>query len=561
MLSFKAKPVKNPSRKEKERLKNTFSKAINMVDLIQAITKDVRIALPGLQTGLGGLLSIFKTTFQNADDIEQLSKRLEKLLSILENAKKERTLSPLIAHRIDRLSETWSVDIASLKKIASPNLVKRLVHTKKVAKKISDYLLAVTWSIQDLTAVSVLAIEFALDEYARDVRHPLAHLQSGDSVGKRLDSGFQHVKSTLDVKDGHAPHAVLARYDCGDRVPCLDGTRKDIIDQIQNWIGQDSDMSSLDNTVTCDVAKSRVFWIKGSAGTGKTTIAYTIVQICDKRHMLGASFFCSRGDGDCSNPKFIFTTIANHLGHHCPAFGDEVAHVLKLYPDIGYADVSRQLEELIVKPLHVVGKSFPSCVVVIDALDECKEDKSTSSILSCISNHMERLLPLKFLITSRPEPNTTMAFTASTLKPFVLHEVNLDVVEKDIEHYLTIKIAEFQTLYGCKDSWPLLADIQALSKLSCGLFIFAAISVKFIEDKAYGNPVDQLRKLLHDTTVMAEGAAPHHHLDQLYTQLLNQAYPTLSSESAGQLKRILGSVILLCDCLSANSINCWISNL
>ncbi|KAF8587953.1 WD40 repeat-like protein [Ramaria rubella] len=570
--SFKDKLVKNPSTKERERLKKAFSDAISTVELTKAITKDVGIALPGLQAGLGGLLFVLNAiqkTFQNADDIEQLSKRLEKLLSILENAKKGRTLSPLIANRIDRFSETWNADIESLKKIASRSIVRRLARTNEDAKKISDHLQAMTWSIQDLTAESVLAIEFALEvslrrvavpstlthqqEHTQDMRHALADLQSGvDSVGKRVDSGFQRVNSTLDITDGHAPHAVFARYDCGNRVPCLDGTRSDIIDQIKKWIDQDS------NTVTPrDAAKSRIFWIKSSAGTGKTTIAYTIAQMCDKSHMLGASFFCSRDNAECSNPKFIFTTIANHLGHHCPAFGDEIAHVLKRYPDIGYADVSRQLEELIMKPLQVVGKSFQSCVVVIDALDECKEDKYTSSILHCISNHIDGLLRLKFLITSRPEPNITVVFKSSTLKlvthPFVLHEVNLEVVEKDIEDYLTIKLADIQTFYGYNESWPLAADIQALSKLSCGLFIFAATSVKFIADKNYDNPVDQLRKLLHSATVMAEEASPHHHLDQLYMQVLNQAYPTLS-DGAGQLKRILGSIILLFDPLSASGL-------
>ncbi|KAF8573688.1 hypothetical protein K439DRAFT_1624880 [Ramaria rubella] len=565
-----AKLVKNRSTKDRERLKNAFSNAISAVELTQAITKDVGITIPGLQAGLSGLLFVLNSiqkTFQNADDIEQISKRLEKLRTILINAKDGKTLSPSIIDRINRLSETWGADIESLKNIASRsrNIVRRLVRTNEDAKKISDHLRAVTWSIEDLTiypfpessmntqAETVLAIEFALDqEHTRDMRHALADLQSGvDSVGKRVDSGFQHVNSTLDIKDGHAPHAVFARYDCGDRVPCLDGTRTDIIDQIKKWIGQDSDVPSMDNTTPRHEAKSRIFWIKGSAGTGKTTIAYTIAQICDKSHMLGASFFCSRDNADCSNPKLIFTTIANHLRHHCPAFGDEVAHVLKRYPDIGYADVSRQLEELIVKPLQLVGKSFPSCVVVIDALDECKEEKFTSSILHCVSNHIEGLLSLKFLITSRPEPNITVAFKASTLKmvthPFVLHEVNLEVVEKDIEDYLMVKLADIQTFYGYNDSWPLVADIQALSKLSFGLFIFAATSVKFIEDKDYDNPVDQLRKVLHDTNVMAEELSPHHHLDQLYLQVLKQAYPALSPEGAGQLKRILGSIILLCD--------------
>jgi hypothetical protein len=37
-----------------------------------------------------------------------------------------------------------------------------------------------------------------------------------------------------------------------------------------------------------------IFWIKGSAGTGKTTIAYSIAEDCRKHNVLGASFFCSR---------------------------------------------------------------------------------------------------------------------------------------------------------------------------------------------------------------------------------------------------------------------------
>ncbi|KAF8583890.1 hypothetical protein K439DRAFT_1188541 [Ramaria rubella] len=208
LRSIKAKLVHNPSTMEKERLSSAFCDVISTlqtaIKLTQAITQDVGIALPGLHTGLSGLLYVLnaiQTTFQNSDDIEQLSKRLEKLSSILVNAKDGRTLSPSIVNRIDRLSKTWSVDIESLSKIASRNIVRRLVRTNEDAKKISDHLQAVTWSIQDLTAESVLAIEFTLDEHTWFVKHALADIKSGiDSVGKRVDSGFQHMTSTLDIK-------------------------------------------------------------------------------------------------------------------------------------------------------------------------------------------------------------------------------------------------------------------------------------------------------------------------------------------------------------------------
>ena len=126
----------------------------------------------------------------------------------------------------------------------------------------------------------------------------------------------------------------------------------------------------------------RIFWINGSAGTGKTTIAYTVAETCRKRGILGASFFCSRDYAERSNPNLIFATVAHQLGLFYPPFRAEVTRVLQLNPDIVYSSVPHQLEELIVKPLHAVGGSFPSCVIVLDALDECKDSGATSIILS-----------------------------------------------------------------------------------------------------------------------------------------------------------------------------------
>jgi hypothetical protein len=191
-------------------------------------------------------------------------------------------------------------------------------------------------------------------------------------------------------------------------VPCLEGTRTDIIDQILLWIGQksgtESDAISAGASAT---ANSCIFWINGSAGTGKTTIAYTIAKACSKKNILGASFFCSCDDAASSNPNLIFPTIAYQLGLFCPPFGDEVAGVLKSHPDIGYSDLSYQLEQLILNPLLVIGGSFPSCVLVIDALDECKDDRTMSLILS---GHVSQLSPLKILITSRLERNISLGF-------------------------------------------------------------------------------------------------------------------------------------------------------
>ena len=366
------------------------------------------------------------------------------------------------------------------------------------------------------------------------------------------------------IQDGYPPHATSARFDCAGRVPCLEGTRTDVVDQINNWISQRSDAQWNDMSADGSAPlSSSIFWINGTAGTGKTTIAYTIANTCEECGILGASFFCSRDNAECSNPKLIYPTIAYQLGQFFAPFKDEVAAVIKSNSDIGYSELWYQLKKLIIEPLHTMGQSFPSCVVVIDALDECKDDSTISVILTSLSEHVHELLSLKFLITSRPEQHITNGFKSRKLNPatsrLFLHEIELGVVTADIERYLFANLGVIRTLYHLEDSWPSTADIHALSAKSFGLFIFAATSVRFIGDRNYSDPPGQLAKLIRSTTPILNSSSPHFQLDRLYTQVLTHAYPDISSDLIGRLKVILGSIMYLLDPLSPRDLECLLT--
>src|ERR1700719_990976 len=212
------------------------------------------------------------------------------------------------------------------------------------------------------------------------------------------------------------PHATTAGFSCNNKlVPCLDGTRKQILDELYQWIGHDIEDLSQEGVLTSSdhlsvMGTRQIFWINGVAGSGKTTIAYTAAEFCEDKGILAASFFCSRDNADCSNLKLVFTTIAYQLGQFCPEFKDGLSEVIRSNPHVVYSNASYQLEKMIIKPLLAVRTKFPPSIVVIDALDECKDDSSTSAILACISQHVEKLFPLKFLITSRPVLQITGAF-------------------------------------------------------------------------------------------------------------------------------------------------------
>ena len=175
--------------------------------------------------------------------------------------------------------------------------------------------------------------------------------------------------------------------------PCFEGTRVNILDQSHRWIN-DGDTS--DNSAP-------VFWINGLAGTRKTTLAYTIAGDCKRRGIPVTSFFCSRDFSERSNPNLIFASIAHQLGRIFPLFREKLAEVLQSDPHLASASVPFQLEELIIKPLQSLRDSFSLCLVVIDALDECKDTGTTSIILSSLTRHVLELSPLKILVTSRPE--------------------------------------------------------------------------------------------------------------------------------------------------------------
>ena len=88
------------------------------------------------------------------------------------------------------------------------------------------------------------------------------------------------------LQDGRPPYTFAAQFDCGNRVPCLTGTRVNIINEIKEWADRRVVVSIKPST--SDIRRensstdSRIFWINGSAGTGKTTVAYTMADYWHK---------------------------------------------------------------------------------------------------------------------------------------------------------------------------------------------------------------------------------------------------------------------------------------
>jgi hypothetical protein len=300
-----------------------------------------------------------------------------------------------------------------------------------------------------------------------------------------------------------------------------------------------------------------VFWLNGLAGTGKSTIAQSFSEAIAKEGLLGASFFCSRDYLNRRELKNIFPTLAYQLACHYPHFQSHITPIIKNDPTIAHTSLITQLEKLLVNPLS---RAKIRCVIVIDALDECIDDEPSSAILSVLGQFVKQLSLVKFFITGRPEPRIRTGFRLPLLQPitqiFLLHEVDSTSVNNDIQLYLTqrlTRIAKQRSDLDLPNPWPHDSEIEALTKKSSGLFIFAATMIRFIESGCH-EPNKRLQLLLSEaSSTMYEGRTG---IDSLYSQILLYAFSDIHEpEEFADIRHVLGAIVLAFNPLSRKDLS------
>ena len=305
--------------------------------------------------------------------------------------------------------------------------------------------------------------------------------------------------------------------------------------------------------------EQRIFWLNGLAGTGKSTIAQTFAERMFADGKLGASFFCSRDFADRSNLHTIFPTLAFQLAYRYPLFRNKLLQVLKAHPDVGHQSLCSQMEKLIIGPLKAL---YIPTLIIIDALDECKDDEPASAILSVLSHYVDKIPNAKFFITGRPEPQIRSGFRLPSLLPITevikLHDVKPEVVNKDIRLFFQMQLdalAKMRSdcdLGGC---WPSSPDIEILCEKAAGFFIYASTVVKIFTSKNHSLAwqLNQIVSLPQSTS--REGRSG---LDSLYTQALEQAVSDVGldyEELHSCFRMVVGAVVLVFNPLSVRGLS------
>jgi hypothetical protein len=306
-----------------------------------------------------------------------------------------------------------------------------------------------------------------------------------------------------------------------------------------------------------------VYWLKGLAGTGKTTIARSVAELAAQQGSLGATFFFSRTDIARRSSLAVIPTLAYRLARWRLELRRSICAAIDMHPDIAdHGSVREQARRLLTEALDALSSPVPRVLIVLDALDECDkvDDVEGGQLLSALFDCLG-VVPLtaKILVTSRDELSIRRIFDAERphhpARTLALHiEIEKHIVNADLSLYLAHELGRIGKATGDM-SWP---PPQAIEQLVCRagtLFVYAATVVNYVKGRSKYSSLDRLL----DQVLAGDlrGGRQRWPLDRLYLQILMNislcdGYYT--EEQRVEVLETVGSLVVLQEPLSTKAI-------
>ncbi|KAK6354376.1 hypothetical protein TWF730_008784 [Orbilia blumenaviensis] len=492
---------------------------------------------------LGALGNYLKGVKDAREDIERLTEQVKSLQAVLENIKilvdgKDETTIPGIQSLKDSLAQC-KIQVEGLsEKLPVPDQKKSFFGLRTKHLK---------WPFKKTQVKEILD---ALESYKTTLSNSLA--VNNLDVGLRNNEGVERANVNIKTAERrqkrqflHSMEADEAAFNSNKQQHdprCLENTRTELLNTIKSW-------------ATINKSPS-IFWLRGMAGTGKSTISRTIAEKFDDLQVLGASFFFSRGDGDRGRITKFATTIASQLASRIDPFEKSLHEALDELESVNISglDLKSQWSKLILEPLSNLnfgGGAKKVIVLVIDALDECGKEADAQLIVELLQSSAKMLQSVELLtyITSRPEAHINRAFNDvpnQNLTDVALHDISKHIVQSDIKLFLCDEFRKIGRTRSFPPNWITDKQIDALTDKSDGLFIYAATVCRFINDDAE-SPQDLLNTALEKET---RGISTTPDLDDIYLKILKTAVLEKCRENqkrvrADKFKRVVGCLILL----------------
>ena len=295
---------------------------------------------------------------------------------------------------------------------------------------------------------------------------------------------------------------------------CMDGTRQSLLNQITDWVANKSGQQN--------VLQRNAYWIYGSPGIGKTSLAHSICASLHKQKHLAGAFFCRRDDPNLSKPINILPTFIYKLAILFPPFRTIIAKRLRDDPNLTPESMEGSLlldfiRSLPRHPEHAL-------VFVIDALDECGDAKTRPRLLKVLTNAAAQASWLKIIITSRTEVDIQRFFGTLTETSHLSYDLATDRdASADLKDFARSQFDSVASVWHLDTPWPEESDFNGVISRAKGLFIYIKTLVLALECDE--DPEESLKEVLQDSAETG--------LESLYTLYSNILKAQIVHKKAG----------------------------
>ena len=238
-----------------------------------------------------------------------------------------------------------------------------------------------------------------------------------------------------------------------------------------DFIGREWIMVDFDKWLT-ENKNSRVYFITGLPGVGKTALAIHMLHTCNS---IMAFHFCRKGNSEKTSLRRAICSIAFQLARELPEYQDYLLRI-NIVQEKDRCNDDALFDVLIAGPLSRCCNHRKDVLILIDGIDEAGNCYH-SPFSSFLARNMEKLPRwIRFVLTSRPEDAVLQP-----LQEFSTHILQADSPENisDISNYITKRLAD---LDGTCDF-----DASMITERSEGIFLYAKYVCNELASRSFGS--------------------------------------------------------------------------
>jgi hypothetical protein len=343
--------------------------------------------------------------------------------------------------------------------------------------------------------------------------------------GEGMARAFKRLMDEIDKRDKCIHDLRLT--DPGDDKKRIEDTKGGLLEDSYYWILENPDFQRWR-----DDQQSRLLWIKGDPGKGKTMLLCGIVNELKKsmaKTDLLSYFFCQATDSRINNATAVLRGLLYLLVEQQPSL---VSHIRKKHDHAGKAlfeDANAWVALCEIFTDILQDPSLNNTYIIIDALDECVTD--LPKLLHFVVQKRIVSPRVKWIVSSRNWPDIGESLERAAHKVRLCLELNAEAVSTAVSIFIQHKVLQLAQKKKY-DNKPRDAVLGHLSLHANDTFLWVALVCKNLENTPRW-------KTLAKLNAFPSG------LDSLYERMMQQICNLDDADDADICKRILASIAIV----------------